>query len=93
MQSVCCSHFLSAFTIEEETAQNRWFKLLQHTWMLQQLPLAAVLYACGGSGWVVWVVQQLKRAGWVSRTGLPRDESQREDIVLTASVDVPVSGG
>ena len=31
----------------------RW---MERTWMLQQLPLAGVLYALGGWGWVVWGV-------------------------------------
>jgi fatty-acid desaturase len=29
-------------------------RFLQHTWMLQQLPLALVLFALGGWPWVVW---------------------------------------
>ena len=29
-------------------------RFLQRTWMLQQLPLAAILYACGGLPWLVW---------------------------------------
>jgi len=32
-----------------------WFyRFLQRTWMLQQVPLALVLYALGGWPWVVW---------------------------------------
>jgi fatty-acid desaturase len=33
-----------------------FYQLLQRTWMLQQLPLAALLYALGGWGLVVWGV-------------------------------------
>ena len=31
-----------------------FYRFLQRTWMLQQLPLALVLYALGGLPWVVW---------------------------------------
>ncbi len=157
-----------SFNLEDQTSRNLWFRFLQRTWMLQQVPLALVLYACGGWGWVVWgvsvrivvsvtghwvitylthnpgpgswyvpdagvqasdrpglglitmgecwhnnhhafpesarigldgqfdpgwwVIQQFERAGWVSRVGLPRDESQREDLIRVAPVDVPNPG-
>ncbi len=42
------------FIIEDEV-QNDWFyKLLEKTWMLQQLPWAIALYLLGGWGFVVW---------------------------------------
>lgn len=44
------------FTIEPETAGNPWFRFLERTWMLQQLPIALGLYALGGWSWVVWGV-------------------------------------
>ncbi len=31
-----------------------FYRFLQRTWMLQQVPIAAVLYAVGGLPWVVW---------------------------------------
>ena len=45
-----------SFTLEPETADNRWYLFLERTWMLQQLPIALVLYTVGGWGWVVWGV-------------------------------------
>lgn len=44
------------FVLEADTANNRWYRFLERTWMLQQLPLAAVFYAIGGWPWVVWGV-------------------------------------
>jgi len=45
-----------SFTLEPETAENGWYRFLERTWMLQQLPIALVLYALGGWSWVVWGV-------------------------------------
>lgn len=42
------------FAVEPETAADPWLQWMERTWMLQQLPLAAVLFALGGWGWVVW---------------------------------------
>jgi fatty-acid desaturase len=42
------------FTVEKETAEDPWLQWMERTWMLQQLPLAGLLYALGGWGWVVW---------------------------------------
>ncbi len=33
-----------------------FYRFLQRTWMLQQLPLAIALYALGGVAWIVWGV-------------------------------------
>jgi sn-1 stearoyl-lipid 9-desaturase len=33
-----------------------FYRFLQKTWMLQQVPLAVVLFALGGWGWVLWGV-------------------------------------
>lgn len=44
------------FTMEDRVRQNRFYVFLDRTWMLQQLPLAGVLYLAGGAGWVVWGV-------------------------------------
>ena len=35
-------------------ADDRFYQFLQRTWMLQQLPVAMVLFAFGGLPWVVW---------------------------------------
>jgi fatty-acid desaturase len=44
------------FEIEAEFARDPFYRWLERTWMLQQLPLAALLYCGGGWGWVVWGV-------------------------------------
>jgi stearoyl-CoA desaturase (delta-9 desaturase) len=44
------------FAIEDDIASDRWLAWLERTWMLQQVPLAALLYALGGWSWVVWGV-------------------------------------
>ena len=42
------------FALEPRVRDDRFYRFLEKTWMLQQLPLAAALYAVGGFGWVVW---------------------------------------
>ena len=42
------------FEIEREVAEDRVYRLMQRTWMLQQLPYAVLFYLLGGIGWVVW---------------------------------------
>src|SRR5215831_15265705 len=37
-------------------ADDRFYQFLQRTWMLQQLPIALVLYAIGGMPWLAWGV-------------------------------------
>lgn len=37
-------------------ARDRFYRFLERTWMLQQLPVAAALYALGGWPWVIWGV-------------------------------------
>lgn len=36
--------------------KDRFYRLLESTWMAQQLPLAVLLWLAGGWGWVVWGV-------------------------------------
>ncbi len=36
--------------------RDRFYRMLEASWMAQQLPVAALLYAAGGWGWVVWGV-------------------------------------
>ena len=45
-----------AFRIEPEFADDAWYRFLERTWMLQQLPVAALLWSIGGWPWVVWGV-------------------------------------
>ena len=42
------------FRPEERVTGSRYYRFLDHTWMLMQLPLAAILYALGGIPFVVW---------------------------------------
>jgi sn-1 stearoyl-lipid 9-desaturase len=37
-------------------ADDAFHRFLQRTWMLQQLPIAIILYAIGGMPWLVWGV-------------------------------------
>jgi stearoyl-CoA desaturase (delta-9 desaturase) len=49
--------------IEERIASDRFYVLLERTWMLQQLPVALLLYAWGGWGFVVFGVCARVTAG------------------------------
>ena len=42
------------FQPEERVTGPVFYQLLDKFWMAAQLPLAAILYLCGGWGWVVW---------------------------------------
>jgi len=42
------------FTPEDEVENNKVYRFMESTWMLQQLPLVALLYAAGGWEWVIW---------------------------------------
>lgn len=42
------------FEIEPEVAQSRFYRLVEATWMVQQLPLALILWALGGFDWILW---------------------------------------
>ncbi|WP_246801898.1 acyl-CoA desaturase [Ensifer sp. ENS06] len=44
------------FTIENRVARDPFYRFLEATWMLQQVPLALLLFAFGGVSWVVWGV-------------------------------------
>ncbi len=43
-------------SIEPRLAEDRFYAWLDRTWMWQQLPLAVLLLALGGWGWVCWGV-------------------------------------
>ncbi len=56
---MCCTFKLTSppnFVIEEHVQSNPIYRALEHTWMAQQIPVAVVLYACGGWSWVLWGV-------------------------------------
>jgi fatty-acid desaturase len=42
------------FNIERSVTHDRIYKWMEKTWMLQQLPLALILFWFGGLTWVVW---------------------------------------
>ncbi len=44
------------FQPEPRVADDRFYASMERTWMWQQLPVAACLYALGGWGWVAWGV-------------------------------------
>lgn len=39
-----------------EAGRDRFYRFLEASWMLQQLPIAALLFVLGGWSWVVWGV-------------------------------------
>ncbi len=39
-----------------DTGRDRFYHFLERTWMIQQLPVALVLYLIGGWSWVIWGV-------------------------------------
>jgi stearoyl-CoA desaturase (delta-9 desaturase) len=42
------------FQIEDRVANDPILRFIEATWMAQQLPLALLLWAIGGWGWVLW---------------------------------------
>lgn len=40
--------------LEQRAAEDRFFLFLERTWMLQQLPWAAVFFTIGGAPWIFW---------------------------------------
>ena len=54
---LCCRFKLEnppRFEIEPAIGNDRFYRFLEATWMAQQLPLALILFALGGWGWVLW---------------------------------------
>ncbi len=45
-----------SFSIEPSIQNDPFYRFLDRTWMLQQVPLGAVLFLMGGWSWVVWGV-------------------------------------
>jgi fatty-acid desaturase len=52
-----------AIHIEPRIADDRFYRFLERTWMLQQLPLALLLFILGGWGFVFWGVCARVTAG------------------------------
>jgi fatty-acid desaturase len=42
------------FKIENEIANDRFYRFIESTWMLHQLPWAILFYVIGGLPWLVW---------------------------------------
>ncbi|PDT08638.1 acyl-CoA desaturase [Rhizobium sp. M1] len=42
------------FVLEERERGDRFYRLLEATWMAQQIPLGLLLFALGGLPWLVW---------------------------------------
>jgi stearoyl-CoA desaturase (delta-9 desaturase) len=42
------------FAIEDRIRNDRFYRFIDRTWMLQQVPLGLLLYAAGGWDWVIW---------------------------------------
>lgn len=42
------------FELEERLKRDRFYRLVELTWMWQQVPLGLLLFALGGIGYVVW---------------------------------------
>jgi len=42
------------FSPEPRLAEDQMYRFMERTWMLQQVPLAVVLFLCGGLPWVIW---------------------------------------
>ncbi|MGE0852960.1 MAG: acyl-CoA desaturase [Hyphomicrobiaceae bacterium] len=40
--------------LERRVAEDRFYRLIDRTWMAQQLPWAGLFYAFGGMPWLVW---------------------------------------
>jgi stearoyl-CoA desaturase (delta-9 desaturase) len=47
-------HHPPRFTVEAAIARDPVLRVLEATWMLQQVPIAGVLYFLGGWAWVLW---------------------------------------
>ncbi|MBM7069360.1 acyl-CoA desaturase [Actibacterium sp. 188UL27-1] len=54
---LCCEFRLTRppqFTVESEVSKDPIYFWMERTWMLQQLPVAVLLYVLGGWAWVLW---------------------------------------
>jgi len=77
------------FTIEPEFVHDPWYRFLEKTWMLQQLPVAIVCYVVGGWGWIVWCVAariSLSVVGHWTITYWCHNPGEQKWLVIGASV-------
>jgi stearoyl-CoA desaturase (delta-9 desaturase) len=54
---LCCEFRLIAppkFNLETHIRQDRFYVFVERTWMLQQIPVAVILFILGGWAWVLW---------------------------------------
>lgn len=42
------------YRVPDRIAQDRVYRMIEQSWMAQQVPLAVLLFALGGVGWVAW---------------------------------------
>jgi fatty-acid desaturase len=49
-------HTPPVLTVEKRIADDRFYQFLERTWMIQQIPLAVLLYVIGDWGFVFWGV-------------------------------------
>ncbi len=58
LQMHCALHLNRppTFVIEPRIRNDRFYRFLERSWMLQQLPWALLFYAIGGWSWVIWGV-------------------------------------
>lgn len=42
------------FVIERNVVQDRFYRMVEASWMWQQLPLGLILFVLGGLPWVIW---------------------------------------
>lgn len=56
---LCCEYVLRKppkLSLEERIKSDTFYRMLERTWMLQQIPVAVALYLVGGWAWVLWGV-------------------------------------
>lgn len=54
---LCCTYELEhppVLEIESNVYNDRIYRLMERTWMAQQIPIAAILFLAGGWAWVLW---------------------------------------
>ena len=54
---LCCTYDLKnppRFVIEDKVKNDPIYNAIERTWMLQQLPVALILFAFGGWGYILW---------------------------------------
>ena len=75
--------------IEREIGDDRFYRFLERTWILQQVPIALIFFWLGGWAWVVWGVFGrvfVSVAGHWTVTYLTHNPGPRRWIVPSAGV-------